>query len=287
MTSALTGSTTDRRSASRTMNVDTTMNAAVRGKSAQTRRHDVVDVGRPAADQHRDPRGRRERARRIAERVDQRPALVVVRPVRGVDRERGQVALRGRGEGGRHEAVRRAARRAVEQLVLRERQPRVDVHEAGDAGHPRVRLEPTRVVVELREVVGRRGVAGGPDREHERRELALAELPGEDVVRLARRHGRGRIDASGALNRTWRNGSPRTSSSVSVGTSTATGWRMTRRASRAHGPSAPGSTVTPRTARRSIRLADDREDRRQQRERRGHREAHDDRARRSRPSAGS
>ncbi len=47
---------------------------------------------------------------------------------------------------------------------------------------------------------------------------------------------------------------PSTSSSDSVGTSTATGWRITRRASRAHGPSAPGSAVTRRTARLSIRV---------------------------------
>ena len=64
----------------------------------------------------------------------------------------------------------------------------------------------------------------------------------------------GRIVESGALNRTCRNGSPSTSSSVSVGTRTATGWRMTRRASLAHGPSAPGSAVTRRTASASIRV---------------------------------
>jgi len=64
----------------------------------------------------------------------------------------------------------------------------------------------------------------------------------------------GRIVASGALKRTDRNGMPSTSRSERVGTRTATGWRMTRRASRAQGPSAPGSTATLRTGSASIRV---------------------------------
>ena len=56
----------------------------------------------------------------------------------------------------------------------------------------------------------------------------------------------GRIVASGALKRTLRNGRPSRSSSDSVGMRTATGWRITRRASRAQGPSDDGSTATLR-----------------------------------------
>ena len=65
---------------------------------------------------------------------------------------------------------------AVEQLVLLQGQPRVDVDEAGHAADARIRREPARVVVELGDVVGGRRRAVRPDRERERRELALAEL---------------------------------------------------------------------------------------------------------------
>ena len=65
----------------------------------------------------------------------------------------------------------------------------------------------------------------------------------------------GRIDASGALNRTWRKGEPRSSRKASVGTRTATGCRITRRASRDQAPSvAVADPATRRTANRSTRV---------------------------------
>ena len=222
---------------------------------------------------------RRQRARRIAQLVDQRAALVAVRAVRRGDREGGQVAVRGGGQGRGHEPVAAVRRAAVEQLVLREREPRVHVHHALDAADPRVRGQAPGVLVQLRDVLrarwrprscGRRGRCGANSPSpNSRASMSYASRDGTDG---------GRIVASGALNRTWRNGRPRTSRSARVGTSTATGWRITRRARRAHGPSAPGSTVTFRTARASMRVPEDREDRRQQRQRGRDREAHDDRA---------
>ena len=81
-----------------------------------------------------------------------------------------------RGEGGLDVPVARPVRVAVEQRVLRQRQARVDVDEAVDAGHARIGGEAARVVVQGGQVGrGRRG-AVGPHREDDRRELALAEL---------------------------------------------------------------------------------------------------------------
>ena len=62
----------------------------------------------------------------------------------------------------------------------------------------------------------------------------------------------GRIVASGALNRTPRNGTPSRTSRPSVGTRTATGRAMTRRARRAQGPSWPDAAVTRLTGSRSM-----------------------------------
>ncbi len=84
-----------------------------------------------------------------------------------------------------HEPVARAVRIAVEELVLLERQPRVDVHEAVDASDPRVGRKPARVVVERGEVLRGRGRAVRPDRQHDRGELALAELAHEQIERRA------------------------------------------------------------------------------------------------------
>ena len=87
----------------------------------------------------------------------------------------------------------------------------------------------------------------------------------------------GRIDASGALNRTCRKGEPSISRNASVGTSTATGWRITRRARRDQAPSVRGRRDDPRTAKRSSREPTRTEDRGQQRQRGGDREPDDDR----------
>ena len=81
-----------------------------------------------------------------------------------------------RREGGLDVPVARSVRVAVEQRVLRQRQARVDVDEAVDAGDARIGGEPARVVVQGGQV-GRAGRGAiGPDGEDDRRELALAEL---------------------------------------------------------------------------------------------------------------
>ena len=164
------------------------MNRAVRGKSAPHPVDDVGDVRGAASDQDRHAGRRRERAAGRAQGRDQRLALVAVRAVRRVERERREVAAGRRGEGGLDVAVARPVRVAVEERVLGQRQARIDVDEAVDARDVRIRRQPARVVVERGEVGrGRRG-ALGPDRQDDRRELALAELAPEPVERRARRH---------------------------------------------------------------------------------------------------
>ena len=137
------------------------------------------------------PAGAAKRPGRGAQVGHQVAALVAVRPVRRVDGERGEVALGGGRERRRQIAVARAVRVPVEEPVLAEGQARVRVHEALDAGDARVRLEASRVVVERREVLRAGRIAGRPDRQHERGELALAEVGRETVEGRARRHARG------------------------------------------------------------------------------------------------
>ena len=91
------------------------------------------------------------------------------------------------------ESIARAVRVAVQQLVLRESQARVDVDEAVDADDPRVGGEAPRVVDERGEVGGGRGRPGRPDGQADRRELALAELASRAVEGGPRRD-RGRED---------------------------------------------------------------------------------------------
>ena len=91
---------------------------------------------------------------------------------------------------GRDEPVARAVRVGIDELVLVEPDARVDVDEALDAGHPRVGGQAARVVVERREVGGARRGAVGPDRERQRRELALAEGTRESVEGGAGRDAR-------------------------------------------------------------------------------------------------
>ena len=74
------------------------------------------------------------------------------------------------------EPIRRAVGDAVEQLVLLERQPRVDVDEAVDPLDPRVGREAARVVVERREFVGSVAGAGRADGERRSARTAPAEL---------------------------------------------------------------------------------------------------------------
>ena len=68
---------------------------------------------------------------------DERPALGAVRAVRRVQRKRGQVVLGRRGQRRLDEAVARAVRIAVQQLVLLQGQARVDVDQAGRRGATR------------------------------------------------------------------------------------------------------------------------------------------------------
>ena len=157
--------------------------------------HDVVDVGRAAADEHRHAGRWRQRGTVSPEVGDERPSLRAVRAIRCIQRKRRQVVLRRRGERLLDEPVARTLRVSVQQLVLLQGQPRVDVDEAGHAADALIRRDPSRVVVELGEVGGARRRAIRPDRERERRELAFAELaaqeiergPGRDIGRQDRR----------------------------------------------------------------------------------------------------
>jgi hypothetical protein len=74
----------------------------------------------------------------------------------------------------------------VQELVLSEGHPRIDVHEAVDARDAGICRDPPRVVVERGEVrgAGRRSVR--PDRDRDGGELALAERVTESVERRAR-----------------------------------------------------------------------------------------------------
>ncbi len=94
---------------------------------------DVGDVRGAAPDEDRHAGRRRERAAGRAQGRDQRLALVAVRPVGRVERERREVAAGRRGEGGLDVAVARPVRVAVQERVLGQRQARIDVDEAVDA----------------------------------------------------------------------------------------------------------------------------------------------------------
>ena len=149
---------------------------------------DVGDVRRATPDEDRHPGRRRERPAGRAQGRDQRLAFVAVRAVGRVEGECGEVAAGRRSEGGLHVAVAWPVRVAVQQRVLGQRQARVDVDEAVDAGDVRIGGQAARIVVQRREI-GRGGRAAlGPHGKDDRRELALAELGLEPVERGARRH---------------------------------------------------------------------------------------------------
>ena len=166
------------------------MNSAVRGKSAAHAIDHVGHVGGAAPDERRHPGRRGERPTRCSEVGDQRASLVAVRAIAGRQRERRQVAAGGGGQRGLHVAVARPVRVGVEQGVLLQGQALVDVDQAVHARDARVRREASRPVVEGRQVgrISRRAV--GPDGDHDRRELALAELGLEPVEGRARGDGR-------------------------------------------------------------------------------------------------
>jgi hypothetical protein len=122
------------------------MKIAVRGKSAATR---VTTSSTSAAPPptHADAGGWREWAGGQPQVAHEGPTVVAVRPVGRVEREGGQVAHGGGTERALDEAIWRAVRARVEELVLLEAQPRVDVDEAFDPGHTRVGGQAPRVVV--------------------------------------------------------------------------------------------------------------------------------------------
>ncbi len=198
ITRALIGRMTERSRTNSTRYVVTTMNRSRPREVGGHAIHDVGDVRRAASDEHADAGRRGERAGGVAHRPDEGASLVAVGAVRRGDRERGHVPLGRRRQALGHVPVARAVRVAVEQLVLRERQPRIDVDEAVDPLDPRVGREAARVVVQRGEVRRLGRGTGRPDREHDRGELALAEVrleaveggPGRDLGRQDRGVGR-------------------------------------------------------------------------------------------------
>ena len=216
----------------------TMMNSAVRGKSARTRSTTSATSAAPPPTRTVIPAGGASALPGRAEVGDQRPALVAVRPERRVQRECRQVAPGRRRQAGLDVAVARAVRVAVEERVLGERQPRDRRRPGCRRGR---RADPRRGAANSR--TARRGWPGSVAAPSVRIASTIgANSPSPNSAwsrSKAARDGTsgGRIVASGALNRTCRNGEPRTSRKSRVGISTATGWRMTRRASRDHAPS--------------------------------------------------
>ena len=240
ITSALAGRITERSRTNSTRYVVTTMNRAVRGKSAATRVDDVGDVRRAAADQHGRPAGRRSGPVGVAQVGHEGAALVTVRAVRRVEREGRQVALGRRRQRRRDVPVARAVRVAVEQPVLLEGQARVDVDEALHARDPRIRRQPPRVVVQRGEVSP--GSVAGAGRSGSRARSARTRprrtRPRDGRRRRAMARSAGRIEAvRGVEPDVQERRAEHEQEQRASGTSTATGRRMTRRARRAHGPS--------------------------------------------------
>ena len=277
ITSALIGRTTDRSRTNRTRNVVMTMNAAVRGKSAHTFDTTSSTSAAPPPTRIVTPAGGARRARGVAQLAHEGAGLLVVGPVGRRHGEGGEVALRRRPEGRGDEPVRRARRGAVQELVLLEREALVEVHVARHAADPRVGGEPARVVVQRGHVRRGRGIAGRADGDDEGRELALAELPGQDVVGLAGRHRRGEdrgvrgvepdVEERNAQQQQERQRRDQHGHRVAHDASGEAGPRAVRAG--LHGHLADAEPVDPR--------AEDREDRRQEGEGRGDRQPDHDR----------
>ena len=260
----------ERRRSSSTRYVVTRMNSARPRELRADARDDVLDVGRAAADEDRHAPGRAERTgvrAQVARRA--RGPTGVVRPVGRGDRERGQVAARRRRECLGDEAVRRAVAAAIEQL----RTARASGADRRRRGCRRARSAGRRPAgaSSRRARRGSSGSVAGPGVRIARTIGANGPGPNSSVSRSNDcRDGTdsGRIRASGALNRTCRNGVPSSSRTASVGTSTATGRRMTHHARRDQRPllGRPGDHA-PHPQPIEVH-ADDREERRQQRHRR-------------------
>jgi len=156
---------------------------------------DVVHVGRPAA--HEDGRPGRWRERAVGgTQVGHQPAgLGSVRTVRRIDRDCGEVARRRGVQLRPQEPVGRSRDPGVQEPVLVELETGVDVDQALHPGHPGIRGQPARVVVEGGQVRVVGHVALHPDRQDDRREGALPEGGDESVVGGTRRDG-GREDRS-------------------------------------------------------------------------------------------
>ncbi len=164
------------------------MNRAVRGKSARTRSTTSATSAAPPPTRTVTPAGGASGPPGVRRAVTSALPSSRFGSVGRVERECREVVSGRRGEGGLDVAVARPVRVAVEERVLGQGQARIDVDEAVDARDVRIRRQPARVVVQRREVGrGRRG-ALGPDRQDDRRELALAELASEPVECGTRRH---------------------------------------------------------------------------------------------------
>ena len=188
------------------------MNSAVRGKSARTRSTTSATSAAPPPTRTVIPAGGASGPPGVRRSVTSALPSSRFGAVRRVERERRQVAAGRRGEGRLDVPVARSVRVAVEQRVLGQRQARIDVDEAVDAGDARVRREPARVVVQRGEVGRRRSPA--PSVRMARTIGANSPSPNSAWSRSkAARDGTsgGRIEASGALNRTCRNGEPSSS----------------------------------------------------------------------------
>src|SRR6185295_18567396 len=253
MISAFAGRTTDRRSRNSTRYVDTTMKTAVRGKSAATRETTSVTSAAPPPTRTLIPGGGASgpvglRRSATSDRPSSRfgpNGVVTVNAVRSplVVAARAVATNRSRGPFGSayrswYWSTRRRGSTSTRESTRRTRGSAASRREysysaatfAGAVAGPSVRI----------------AIAIGANSPSPKA-LASRSNAARDGT-LA-----GRIVESGALKRTWRNGDPRTTRTVRVGTSTATGCCITRRARRAHGPFGSSLGTTLRTASASIR----------------------------------
>src|SRR5207244_2130719 len=122
-----------------------------------------------------------EGSRGAAEVAHERTRFVSIRPEGRVDRDGGEVVPGRCIELEPQEAVGWTPGCAVEQLVLAQREPRIDRDEALDARDSRVGSQASRVLVERSDVGGAGGSSIRPNGERQRRELALTELLLEEI----------------------------------------------------------------------------------------------------------
>ena len=190
--------------------------------------------------------------------------------------KRRQVAAGGRLERRPDEAVGWATRGRVQHLVLGEGQARIHVDETCNARDPGIRCEPPRVVVQPGDVAGIRRGPAGTHGDDDRREGALSELPGEDVVGLTRRHGRRQDRRVGGVEPDMEERDAQQEQDTERREQDPQG--LAHHPPREPRPGAGGAGLDgdPSNGEGVDPGADDGEDRRQQRERRCHRKPHHD-----------